>query len=112
MIETKAMRTGTRARKDAKTKVRTTSAPTPPTSASMRTAGPPLSSPESVASGAESGQVNGRTCDLETFERLARGLFGLGVLPVGRLGAGHGVDDREGRGAVVGDEGLVSGRGI
>jgi hypothetical protein len=50
MIEAIAITSGTTARNDAKTKASTTSAPTPPTTASISTPGPPLSPPVSRAS--------------------------------------------------------------
>ncbi len=49
-IETIAMRIGTIARKEAKTKVSTTSAPKPPSKASRKTPGPSESAPLSSAS--------------------------------------------------------------
>ena len=65
-----------------------------------------------LGEGVEAGQVDGRAGDRRARERRARGLLGLRVLAERRVGVGLRIDDREGRAPVVGDEGLVAGRGV
>ena len=108
MIEMKAITIGTKARNEAKTNASTSSAPTPPITASRSTPGPSLSPPLSSASASKPVRCTGlaATCAPLTA-RLAA--FGLGVLAELGIRVRPRVDDGEERAPVLGDEALVAG---
>ena len=90
MIETKAIRSGTTARNEAKTKIRTKSAPNPPMSASIRRLGPSASSPESSNSASKPVRW---TCDPPTVApstALLAAFSAAGFSPKAESGSGWG----------------------
>ena len=112
MIETIAIRIGTNARNEAKTKASTSRAPSPPSSASSKHARA-LVAAGLLLQRVEAGQVDGRAADRRARERRARVLLGVaGSRRTGESGSGRRVGEREGRAPVVGDEGAVAGRGV
>ena len=90
MIETIAITSGTTARKEAKTKVSTSSAPTPPISASSSTPGPSLSAPESSASASKPVRCTGCAGDRGALERALAAFSARGFSPKAESGSGCG----------------------
>ena len=90
MIETNAIKSGTRARKEAKTKVSTTSAPSPPSTASSKTPGPPLSAPLSSASASNPVRCTGRPPTSASSTTRLAALSACGFSPKADVGSGCG----------------------
>ena len=97
---------------DAKTKASTIRAPKPPSSASSSTPGPSLPAPESSAARRSRVRWTGAPPTVAPLSAARAAFSALAFSPNGGVGVGRRVDDREGRAAVVGDEGPIAGRGV
>ncbi len=90
MIEQKAISSGTRARKDAKTKASTSSAPKPPTSASISTPVPSLSAPLSSARASKPVSFTGSPATVRSARAALAAFSASGFSPNWESGSGGG----------------------
>ena len=90
MIETNAIRSGTTARNEAKTKIRTRSAPNPPISASIRRLGPSASSPESSKSASKPVRWTGEPATVAPSTAALAAFSASGFSPNWESGSGWG----------------------
>ena len=112
MIETTAMKIGMIARNEANTKVRTASAPRPPSTASSSRPGPSLSAPLSSNSASKPVRWTGCARDGRPPQHRACLLLRLRVLAEDGVGIGARIHDRERGAAVLRDERVVARRRI
>ena len=90
MIEQKAISSGTTARNDANTKASTSSAPKPPTSASIRTPGPSLSAPLSSNSASNPVSFTGSPATVRSPRAALAAFSASGFSPNCESGSGVG----------------------
>ena len=90
MIEAMAISRGTTARNEAKTNVRTASAPRPPSTASTRTPGPSLSAPESSNSASKPVRRTGSPATVAPSSAADAASSAAGFSPNAEFGSGCG----------------------